>query len=358
MLLPDEVTTLAEHYHGAGFATAGYVTNINFDTAFNFQQGFDDYAFFDAETDSDGLMLDSSDTAAVDAALSWAGEQRGKPIFLWVHLMAPHSPYLPPADLRPQLEPGRGEWFNVFNMPFANARVEGLKTYFDRDVYLDLYTAETASVDRDIARLLAGLDNLGVSDDAHVIFVSDHGEAFGEADTFSHGHSPHVSQARVPFIWKLPGARRAGSRLDMTVQAADIAPTLLTLAAVEYRHAEVDGRDISAILVGETAPDDGFAFTDAGYVDTLGARGLKYAARSGARSIWLDAGFPYVSEFDRRADPQEHSGSRYRARDEDWLYATLVELVDSSERQLGASQGPVALDAHQQERLRALGYMH
>jgi arylsulfatase A-like enzyme len=360
MILPDEADTLAERYRHAGFATAGFVTNINFDRAFNFQQGFDAYAFFDAETDEDGLMTDSSDGAAVDAALAWAAADKAGPSFLWVHLMAPHSPYVPPIDLRPELRPGRGAWFNVLNMPFALARVAGLETYFDREIYRELYAAEVTATDRQVARLIDGLERLDILDAAHLVFISDHGETFGEGDTFGHGHSLTRAEAHVPLMWKLPHDRRGGARIAMTMQAADIVPSLLTLTGLRSGNDDgpFDGRDVSGVLVGERPQDAGFAFSEAGYVDTLGARGLKYAARTRDRAIWLDTGFPYVSGFDRRRDPGETRPRRLATDDEEPLMATLTTLVAEAEKQRASGGVRAELDAAQQERLRALGYMH
>jgi len=365
MILPERTRTLAERYRDAGFSTAGYVTNINFDHAFNFQQGFDSYAFFDTDTDEHGLMTDASDVATVDAALAWAENAAGdrRPRLLWVHLMAPHSPYVPPADLMPAPRSERGAWFNVLNMPFALARVDGLETHFDRAVYADLYAAEVAAVDREIARLLTGLDRLGQLDDAHLIFVGDHGETFGEGDSFGHGHTLTRAEAQVPLFWKLPGSRRAGTRVEMTVQAADIVPSLLTLtglatAADGDADDTIDGRDVSGVLLGQRDEDDGFAFSDAGYVDRLGARGLKYAARTRDRTIWLDTGFPYISSFDRRTDRAELRPRRLSADSDDPLLAKLAGLVAAAEQQLAAGGEHAELDAEQQERLKALGYMH
>jgi len=360
MVLPDDVRTLAEIHADAGFATAAFVTNINFDKAFAFDQGFATHVFFDAPTDRDGLMLDVSDEQAVDAALAWSADHTDGPIFLWVHLLAPHAPYLPPADLAPELHPGRGEWMNVLNMPFNHARVEGLRTYFDRDVYLDLYRAEVASVDREVARLMAGLDRLGLIASSHVIFAGDHGESFGEGDTFGHGHGLHAAEAHVPLTWKLPSDLRAGTRIPTTVQLADVAPTLLTLSGLEAAAGdeyEMDGRDLSGLLVGEIGGDAGFAFTDAGYAGTLGARGLTYAARTSERTIRFDTGFPYTVEYDRKLDPSEARPRSYSPKQDDRLFATLYRLTAQAETQREQGGGRVALDAEQTERLRALGYM-
>ena len=357
MALPGEVATLAESFDAAGYATAGFVTNRHMSTRRNFQQGFDVYRFNPGEMNDDGLQLDTSDRKVVDGALRWVRSQRGETLFLWVHLHAPHSPYLPPPVLEPELRPGEGRWLNVWNMPFALARLEGRRTYFDRDVYLDLYAAEVASVDHQVGRLLAGLDELGIADEAHVLFTSDHGEAFGEADKFGHGHSLHPVETRIPLIWKLPGGRRAGSRIGMTVQAVDIAPTLLSLSELTEEGRRFDGRDISAILLGEVGEDDGFAFSEAGFRDNLGAKGHSYSVRTRDRTLWFDSAIRQAAEFDRRVDPDERRPSRVTLGSADPLHEALSALAVDSERQLREGANRLDLTPEDIEHMRALGYI-
>ena len=52
--------------------------------------------------------------------------------------------------------------------------------------------------DREIAPLLDELDALGISDSTLVVFVSDHGEEFGEHGYLSHGQSNFRSVVTVP----------------------------------------------------------------------------------------------------------------------------------------------------------------
>ena len=61
-ILP-EVTTVADALQAEGYATSGFVSNVNLAPSFNFQQGFDEYTYyapdylFDAEESSSKLIL-------------------------------------------------------------------------------------------------------------------------------------------------------------------------------------------------------------------------------------------------------------------------------------------------------------
>jgi arylsulfatase A-like enzyme len=241
-------------------------------------------------------------------------------------------------------------------MPAILARVEGKQTYFDRNTYRTLYMSEVMNIDRLVGRLMSGLAALHLVEDSHIIFVSDHGEAFGEADVFGHGHSLHPVESRVAFFWSLPGYYRGGALIAQTVQLVDFLPTLWNLFGYTQL-ANLDGRDLSAVLVGEMAEDDGFAFTEAGFIGSLGRQGLKYAARTRQRAVWLDAGLPYDIEFNRLLDPWENRRHRYAPAAEDALFNSLTSLAQQAEGARLRRTKRVRLNDTQKDQLRALGYM-
>ena len=99
---PDGVAPLAERYREAGYRTIGMVGNVIVSARMGYDKGFERY---DASVSSDvdrprtGLcrtldkMLASLDPL-LDSALE-PGEDGGRPpLFLYIHPMDPHSPYL------------------------------------------------------------------------------------------------------------------------------------------------------------------------------------------------------------------------------------------------------------------------
>ena len=89
-VLPASVTTLAEVLRSAGYRTAGFTANPFLIEAFGFSRGFDRFQFYPGGDFAGGDRLVAD---AVDAAR--ASDPR-QPLFTWVHLMEPHSPYTPP----------------------------------------------------------------------------------------------------------------------------------------------------------------------------------------------------------------------------------------------------------------------
>jgi arylsulfatase A-like enzyme len=339
----------------AGYGTAAFVTNPNFAPAFHLDQGFATYHYISSSDFAFGLLLDASDPLAIEAALEWLRTAPNRPALLWVHLMAPHAPYLPPEDLRPEPHPGAGPWFDVWNMG-GDAKVAPGRSYFDLGVYRAMYAAEVLSADRLVGRLLDGLATLDRFDRAHLLFFADHGEAFGENDTFAHGRSLDTAETRVPLMWRLPGGIHAGERIATTVELADIVPTLVRLLGVETP-GRFDGRDLSGALLGEAERDDGFAFTQARFLHSMGVRGLLYAVRTHTRTLWLDAGYGYEGEYDRRLDPEEERMRAYTPRPDDALHATLQTLARTGQESLKTTTAVGEIDPAQREQLRALGYV-
>jgi arylsulfatase A-like enzyme len=64
-------------------------------------------------------------------------------------------------------------------------------------------------VDDHVAQVLQALDELGLRDDTLVVYVSDHGEMFGEHGLIAHGFSVAEPLIHVPLVLAGPGAERA-----------------------------------------------------------------------------------------------------------------------------------------------------
>ncbi len=229
--LSDRAITVAELLRDAGYATAAVVSNPILESGRNFTQGFDVY-------DEAPQWRDRDAVATTDAALAWIRQNTATPFFLWVHYQDPHGPYSPPGG-----EPGRdfpGESrLRVLDGDYTPGGIpsyQALPGLFTLGAYQRLYDAEIRHLDSQVARLLEGIDSLGLH--PATLLSADHGEAFGEDGYyFAHGHSTRLDQVRVPMLWRPPRdpsvISTASPRVVKTpVSVIDIAPTLLSLAGV------------------------------------------------------------------------------------------------------------------------------
>ena len=163
------------------------------------------------------------------AASEWIEHGGGEPWFALVNLFDAHWPYEPSEAsagrwVRPYDGPMTGHLFRADDWPPRRAADRSDKVHAR-----DLYDAELWDLDQAVGDFLARLDLDGGT--TAVVMTSDHGEALGEHDEWSHEH-PRVPQARVPLLVYAPGRVTAGSSSAAPVSGVDVAPTLLELAGV------------------------------------------------------------------------------------------------------------------------------
>ncbi len=223
-LIPEEVALLPELLP-PGYQTAAFVSNtVLTDEAMGIAARFDHYDDFVDERESERLVFERSAARTTDAAIRWLREERdpGRPLFLWIHYIDPHGPYLPPAD-----------WPRSFEHPAPRPiSLERVKPYMrlpgteDGLDYVDGYDEEIAYTDHHLGRFLevyaAGAD----VDRALVVFTSDHGESMMEHEEwFRHGHHVYEEVIRVPMALRGPGVS-AGLRPGPAT-LLDVVPTIL-----------------------------------------------------------------------------------------------------------------------------------
>lgn len=209
--LSESVTTLAESFRAAGYRTGGFVGAFVLDRRWGIAQGFDTY-YDDFDVVSAGdVPIDFIQRRAADVIAKarefLAGPQ---PLFCFIHLYDPHTPYEPPAAFRAAT-------------PFP------------------LYDGEIAYVDSEIGRLVSWLKSNGLYDSSIIVLTSDHGESLGEHGEATHGFFVYRSTLHVPLIVKLPSKQLAGTRRSDLTSSVDIAPTIL--GALGQRFA-CDGIDL------------------------------------------------------------------------------------------------------------------
>ena len=150
--------------------------------------------------------------------------------FLWVHVMTPHSPYLPDAAERGRFLPADsrlrtfGEEGTIWK-PHYNPDQQG-----DVDKYRLRYDEFIATADRAFGSFMSELDNDGKLRDTTVIVSADHGESF-EGGVYQH-ESEYLTRPviHIPLIIRTPN-QQDGRRVAITADQTALAPTILELAS-------------------------------------------------------------------------------------------------------------------------------
>ena len=130
-----------------------------------------------------------------------------------------------------------------------------------------------------------------------VVFVSDHGEAFGEHGDYYHGHNMYDESTRVPMLWSVPGLapRRLG---QAPVSLLDLAPTLLNLAGLAPLPG-TRGHDLTGALVSGELALDRHVFIEADYP----REGYKVAVVTRDRKLIQETRSRTLLLYDLDADP-------------------------------------------------------
>jgi len=233
--LSDEVTTLGEHLHGAGYETIGIVSNPNLNELFGFGQGFDDYVEL-SDVWREGQNPKISGQAVTEAALQ-AVDRRGKgdaPLFLRVMYVDAHAPITVPRDQVLEFK-DRGS-------------VETPYRVWE-------YRAGVRRFDDAVEKLWNGLRQRGFSKrDTLLVVVNDHGEGLAwPAKNQGLGHGNFTFQGPVGMPWIVFGSGVAqGHEIGGVASQVDVLPTLLGMVGVESSY-DGPGQDWSAAVRGEVA---------------------------------------------------------------------------------------------------------
>ena len=192
----------------------------------------------------------------------------------------------------------------AYNAPHWPLQVP--QAYYDRfpqvqDPVRRTYIAMIAAMDDGIGRILDSLESRGLRDNTIVVFLSDNGcpTRFGFCNPdhpWGSGKFTYLEGGvRVPFVLSWPAGLKPQGISDSPVSSVDIAATVLRAASPRRPlPAELDGRDLV-----ETArhPDP----------DRLLVWGQEpvYAARRGARKLWVSHDWKASHLYDLNRDPAE-----------------------------------------------------
>ena len=126
------------------------------------------------------------------------------------------------------------------------------------------YAAMIETMDTNVGRLMARLDELGIADNTLVIFTSDNGghNRVGNGGAVTSNRPLrgckgwlHEGGVREPWIVKWPGVTKPGSTCDVPVMNTDILPTVLEVCGLPAKpELHKDGVSFASLLRGDTKP--------------------------------------------------------------------------------------------------------
>ncbi len=290
----DELT-IAEALRPAGYATAlvgkwhlgkfypQHPNRQGFTEFFGFRSGASPY--YDATLDHNGkpvVVKEYLTDVLTDRAIAFIEAHRNQPFFLYLPYNAPHSPLQVPD-----------RYFDKYKARGLNDRLAAIYGMVE-------------SIDWNLGRLLAKLDELGLSQNTIVIFTSDNGPAGRRYNAGMKGTKGSADEGgvRVPLFIRWPGRIQPGTVIDRLAAAVDIFPTIMDLCGVTPPAGKpLDGISLAPLLENPNADWPERMICSVRLRESEGE--LRFLAAAGIRTprwrLTISRGKP--SLYDMKADP-------------------------------------------------------
>ena len=236
-----------------------------------------------SQTDRDMTADELNGKWAVDQLKAFTKQNGGKPFFMGVGFIRPHTPLIVPKKFF--------DMFPLQNIELPNIRIEDVldthaksvraipggseptasrtedmgsrlfrllvESYEDKESalrhFIQAYLASIAAVDEQIGRLLDVIDNSPLKENTIIILTSDHGWGMGEKD-YLYKNSLWQESTRVPLILRAPGIGKPSGVVTRPVSLIDIYPTLIDLCALDNKTMKndkghpLDGHSLKPLL--------------------------------------------------------------------------------------------------------------
>jgi arylsulfatase A-like enzyme len=274
--LTKKVKTLAEICRGAGYNTT--CVGFGWNPA---SRGFDKYLEFSGWGSlAEGRSPKAQNLNEVAQPEIERLQGEGKPWFMMLRHMDPHSPYLPPVPFDrmfyhgDETDPRNKSMQPVMNFKpfcdyFATWMPPGIS---DKDYVVAQYDGAVAYMDACIARIFTQLEAMNILDETIVIINGDHGETLYDHECWFDHHGIYDVTLHVPLIIRYPGKVPAAKRVSGYNQHKDLVPTIIELAGIKTR-VPFDGRSLMQLVRGEvTSFESEFYITECTWMRKHGWR--------------------------------------------------------------------------------------
>lgn len=341
-LLTDDMARL-------GFLTLGVSSNDLISPVSEYDRGFDR---FDSGPCSHAL---TNSTKQIYKSVATLLPEPGRtPFFLYVHCMDPHDRYVAPPPYKDMFmtDKNRCALRETVRLGYATVTINDVNdkktlpvTRDETDFLIAQYKSEIRYMDRIAGDIIRELLVRYPSDEFIFIFLADHGEAFMEHGTLSHGFDLTQETIRVPWILSRLDPAGKSRLLTGTVSQVDVFSTLMGLMD-QVPSVPVDGIDFFA--AGTAVERTLFSFLK----NKRDPLPFMRAAIRGERKMLYVEGSPVV-QYHLDIDPGEKQPEEILEQGADPLYAELNSFIQEEETSAGDYQDPEKVV----DKLKSLGYI-
>ena len=196
----------------------------------------------------DNCNRDRRSEKTIPDAENWINENMKKKFFLYIESADVHCP-TPFGEADPD---------TAYNLCDFNLNAGNISTSLLSDA-MGTYDKNIEKVDLNFNNLLLFLKNKGLYNNTIIIFMGDHGEAFGEHGEFAHPTPPYAEQVRVPFIIHIPGF--GPEIMNNQAQIVDVMPTILNILNMTIPQ-DVDGKSLVPMMLNNNTPIDAYTYSE------------------------------------------------------------------------------------------------
>jgi arylsulfatase A-like enzyme len=243
-ILPSSIVTLPEVLKSGGYTTGlfgkwhlgnsagtrpedqGFDVNIGGNLAGAPKTYFSPYGNPNIK---DGPVGEELTDRLANEAITFIKENKKKPFFVYLPFYAVHTP----IEAKPEL-------------------TEKYKTKKHSEERSNpKYAAMVENMDQNVGKVLAAVEQLGLTENTIVVFYADNGTYFpvsSAAPLRESKGSLYEGGVRVPLVVKWPGKIKAGSSSNEPVIGMDFYPTFLSITGISKPKQILDGIDISPAL--------------------------------------------------------------------------------------------------------------
>jgi arylsulfatase A-like enzyme len=270
-VMPLEEVTLGEAFQEAGYRTA-FLGKWHLGPTEEFwpeRQGFEfnvgghrggmPRSFFSPYQNprlEDGPQGEHLTKRLADEAIKIIDECQDDPFLVYLSFYTVHTPLQAPKELvekyKKKAEKVAGPEFGEEEQVWPGAKERQVRILQKHAVY----AAMVESMDTHVGRVLAKIEELGLTDDTVVVFMADNGglstsEGSPTSNLPLRGGKGWVYEGgiREPYLVKWPGVTRPGSTCDEPVVSMDFYPTMLEMAGLAQKPEQtLDGRSLVPLL--------------------------------------------------------------------------------------------------------------
>ena len=375
-MLSKRLIPLAERLHGLRYTTLGLYGNPYAGPSFALERGYD---VLDKSWNNDGKKVGK----LLDA-------YPGKPLFLYIHNMEPHNPYVnAPAHIdgfddisrkvRRKIKRNYRTYRRLTHVDFDKKQPLGTTdNTAEQDLHMaaltalhqeynELYDGSVWQADSHVGSVVDELKRRRLWDNTLFILLSDHGEELHEHGGWLHDQSAYEELIHVPLIVRFPRGQYGGRRIESLVSLIDVLPTVFDVLEEPGYARGARGRSLMSLIRGdEPAEEDDFQIISMRinskkyYRPWKQSRGdINLAVRHGEwKGIW-NAEPKTLELYNLAIDPGEQSD----VSAENPQMALVMKLFarqyyeECTKHAAAPLERPGELDEETRQDLRSLGYL-